>query len=572
MYIPEEVMLLMLLGIDVGGTFTDAVLIDNGAIYALAKSQTTQENVLPGILSALDLVLDHDKADLPNDMKGLASNITRVVISSTIVTNALMEGKTDKVFLAVMAGPGMSTKGQFPVEPYLAKGYIDHRGKISAIEAIDYNVVAKMCADKNIAAVSGKFAVRNQINEKALSRDLSVFRFLKIFSGSELSGELNFVRRTNTAYFSAAVYKKYVEFIKQIKKSMTERNITAPVYVLKADGGALPLDAALEQPIESIFTGPAASVLGIEAIAPPNMRAISLDVGGTTTDIAFWENGQPLMAKKGASIAGFNTSVHTYHMQSLGVGGDSAINRTGNVFSVGPARAGTSMALGGNVPTLSDALITMGLVSFGDSDLAGQAMKVYALGQESTVDVAKAIVDVAVNKIEKTIDEMLQQWSLQPVYTVDDIVTGSLFKPELLIGVGGAAPGLIKMLGERMHLPVEIPEGAMVANAIGAALAKPTLVATLRADTTEDYYIIPEAGIKAKLPRGFDKYKAQELLAAWLQKEAIKWQINEQYMEIVAYEEFATIHDYYSSGKIIYLKMQLAPGILHRVAGRGASF
>lgn len=97
-------------------------------------------------------------------------------------------------------------------------------------------------------------------------------------------------------------------------------------------------------------------------------------------------------------------------------------------------------------------------------------------------------------------------------------------------------------------------------------------MATLRADTTEDYYIIPEAGIKAKLPRGFDKYKAQELLAAWLQKEAIKWQINEQYMEIVAYEEFATIHDYYSSGKIIYLKMQLAPGILHRVAGRGASF
>ena len=571
MYIPEEVMLLMLLGIDVGGTFTDAVLIDNGAIYALAKSQTTQENVLPGILAALDLVLNQAKVNLPSDMKVLASQITRVVISSTIVTNALMEGKTDKVFLAVMAGPGMSTKGQFPVEPYLAKGYIDHRGKISATEAIDYNIVAQMCDDKKIAAVSGKFAVRNQINEKALSRDLNVFRFLKIFSGSELSGELNFVRRTNTAYFSAAVYTKYVEFIKQIKKSMTERNIDAPVYVLKADGGALPLEAALEQPIESIFTGPAASVLGIEAIAPPNRRAISLDVGGTTTDIAFWENGQPLMAKKGASVAGFNTSVHTYHMQSLGVGGDSAVNRTKDGFLVGPARAGIAMALGGNVPTLSDALITIGLVNFGDSDLAGQAMKLYAVEQESTVDVAKAIVDVAVKKIENTIDEMLKQWSVQPVYTVDDIITGSLFKPELLIGVGGAAPGLIKLLGERMHLPVEIPEGAMVANAIGAALAKQTLVATLRADTTEDYYIIPEAGIKAKLPGGFNQYKAQELLTAWLQKEAAKWQIIAQDTEIVAYEEFATIHDYYSSGKIIYLKMQLAPGILYRVAGREVS-
>ena len=194
----------------------------------------------------------------------------------------------------------------------------------------------------------------------------------------------------------------------------------------------------------------------------------------------------------------------------------NAVTLEGELINVdGSGNRVAAMALGGNVPTLSDALITIGLVNFGDSDLAGQAMKLYAVEQESTVDVAKAIVDVAVKKIENTIDEMLKQWSVQPVYTVDDIITGSLFKPELLIGVGGAAPGLIKLLGERMHLPVEIPEGAMVANAIGAALAKPTLVATLRADTTEDYYIIPEAGIKAKLPGGFNQYKAQELLTAW---------------------------------------------------------
>jgi len=562
----------MLLGIDVGGTFTDAVLIDNGTIYALAKSQTTQENVLPGILAALDLVLYSDKVEASSNMKALASRITRVVISSTIVTNALMEGKTDKVFLAVMAGPGMSTKGQFPVEPYLAKGYIDHRGKIIATEAIDYNVVTKMCDGKKVAAVSGKFAVRNQINEKALNRDLKTFRFLKIFSGSELSGELNFVRRTNTAYFSAAVYTKYIEFISQIKKSMTERNIDAPVYVLKADGGALPVDASLEQPIESIFTGPAASVLGIEAIAPPTSRAISLDIGGTTTDIAFWENEQPLMAKKGATIAGFNTSVHAFHMQSLGVGGDSAIKRTTEGFLVGPARAGQAMALGGAVPTLSDALITVGLANFGDIRLANKAMQIYTRETETTVQVAKTIVDAAVKQIEKTIGEMLYQWSVQPVYTVDDIMTGSLFEPELLIGVGGAAPGLMKVLGEHMHLPIEIPKGAMVANAIGAALAKPTLAATLRADTTEDYYIIPEAGIKAKLPSDFNKSKAQELLNAWLQKEAGKWQITAQEAETVAYEEFATIHDYYSLGKIIYLKMQLPSGILYRVPGREVSF
>jgi hypothetical protein len=230
------------------------------------------------------------------------------------------------------------------------------------------------------------------------------------------------------------------------------------------------------------------------------------------------------------------------------------------------------MALGGLVPTLSDALISIGLVNFGDRSLADKAMKIYTRGTETTVQVAKVIVDAAVKQIEKTIGEMLYQWSIQPVYTVDDIITGSMFEPELLIGVGGAAPGLMKVLGEHMHLPIEIPKGAMVANAIGAALAKPTLAATLRADTTEDYYIIPEAGIKAKLPSGFNKYKAQELLNTWLQKEAGKWQIIAQESEIVAYEEFATIHDYYSSGKIIYLKMQLPSGILYRVSGREVSF
>ena len=120
----------MLLGIDVGGTFTDAVLVDtvlvdNGAVHAQAKRPTTHGEVLRGILAALDAVMDG--AD--------AAKIERVVISSTIVTNALTEGKTQPVFLAVMTGPGMNVKGCFPVEPYLVSGYVDHRGKIAVTTA-----------------------------------------------------------------------------------------------------------------------------------------------------------------------------------------------------------------------------------------------------------------------------------------------------------------------------------------------------------------------------------------------------------------------------------------------------
>ena len=566
----EKGMLLVLLGIDVGGTFTDAVLIDNGIICSMAKSETTKD-ILRGILSALDKLFASENMD-KKTMAARKMQITRVVISSTVVTNALIKNEIDPVFLAVMAGPGMSTKGLFPVEPYLAKGYVDHRGKVTAPEAIDYKLVAARSAGKNMAAVSGKFSVRNQSNEKAIFKALSNFDFSKIFLGSELSGELNFVRRTNTAYFSAAVYTKYVEFVKQIKKSMEERGIKASVHILKADGGTLPLDTSLEQPIEAVFTGPAASVLGIEALNPPDATAISLDVGGTTTDVAFWEYGKPLMAKKGAVLAGFNTSVRAFHMQSLGIGGDSAIIRTAEGFVVGPERAGKAMALGGLEPTLSDALIASGLVNFGDARISSCAMSLYAHKGETAEQVATAIVAAAVKKIESTIAEMLHQWSIQPVYTVNDVVKGNIFKPELLIGVGGAAPGLIKALGEHMRIPIKIPLGAMVANAIGAALAKPTLAATLRADTTEGYYIIPEAGIKAKLPRGFNKEMAETLLAAWLQEATLKWEMATQVTEVLAYEEFATIHDYYSSGKIIYLKMQLRPGIIYKVVGKEVSF
>ncbi|MDD4320475.1 MAG: hydantoinase/oxoprolinase family protein [Acidaminococcaceae bacterium] len=560
----------MLLGIDVGGTFTDAVLIDGDVICSMAKSETTPD-ILGGILLSLDRLFSAEKLD-KEIIDAEKMRITRVVISSTIVTNALVENKIDQVFLAVMAGPGMSTKGQFPVEPYLATGYIDHRGKVITAEAIDYDLVKKMATGKKVAAVSGKFSVRNQINEKALRGDLKKCNFLKIFSGSELSGELNFIRRTNSAYFSAAVYTKYADFIRQIKKSLNEREINAPVHILKADGGTLPLEASLEQPVEAVFTGPAASVLGIEALKPPSVNTISLDVGGTTTDIAFWEKGQPLMSPKGAVLAGFNTAVRAFHMRSLGLGGDSVIIRTKEGFVVGPERAGRAMALGGRAPTLSDAFITLGLVSFGEGRLAREAMKLYARGEETEKQVAHAVVEAAVKKIKRTIDEMVYQWGIQPVYTVNDIIAGNLFKPELLIGVGGAAPGLVKALGDYMHLPVEIPVGAMVANAIGAALAKPTLTATLRADTTENYYIIPEAGIKAKLPHYFNKQVAQELLTAWLQAAANKWQIIAPVAEIVAYEEFATIHDYISSGKIIYLKMQLQPGVLSHVIGREVAF
>lgn len=546
----------MLLGIDVGGTFTDAVILEQGEIAAQAKRATTHDDVLHCVLAALDAVLKPK----------LAEKLERVVISSTIVTNALTEGRLDDVFLAVIAGPGMNIAGHLPVNPCYLQGYVDHRGKITA--QLDLLKLLKQ-RGKGVAAVSGKFSVRNPQLEYQAEHELKKCGYKKIFLGSGLSGELNFVRRTNSAYFAAQVYELFAHFCERIREALAERGIHAPVHILKADGGTLPLAVALEQPVEAVFTGPAASVLGIEALAAPTVNSISLDVGGTTTDIAFWENGLPLMAKRGAVINGFPTAVRAFHMRSVGIGGDSRIHKTADGYTVGPEREGPAAAVGGEVATLSDALIVAGYVSFGDTARSLAALEKF--GSEPWLE-AQRIIASAVGIIRETIETMLDEWAKQPVYTVDDVIRGTEFVPAQLIGVGGGAPGLIKALGEAMELPVEIPAGAMVANAIGAAVARPTLSAGLRADTTEGFYIIPESGRRERLPKRFTQRVAEELLSSWLREQTADWQLPDAETELVSCEHFRTVHGYYDTGDIYNLRMQLRPGILYKVQGREVSF
>ena len=546
----------MLLGIDVGGTFTDAVILEQGEITAQAKRATTHDDVLRCVLAALDAVLKPE----------LAAKLERVVISSTIVTNALTEGRLDEVFLAVIAGPGMNIAGHLPVTPCYLQGYVDHRGKITA--QLDLLKLLKQ-RGKGVAAVSGKFSVRNPQLEYQAEHELKKCGYKKIFLGSGLSGELNFVRRTNSAYFAAQVYELFAHFCERIREALAERGIHAPVHILKADGGTLPLAVALEQPVEAVFTGPAASVLGIEALAAPAVNSISLDVGGTTTDIAFWENGLPLMAKRGAVINSFPTAVRAFHMRSVGIGGDSRIHKAAEGYTVGPEREGPAAAVGGETATLSDALIVAGYVSFGDTARSLAALEKF--GGEPQLE-AQKIIASAVGIIRETIEEMLDEWAKQPVYTVDDVIRGTEFVPAQLIGVGGGAPGLIKALGEAIELPVEIPAGAMVANAIGAAVARPTLSAGLRADTTEGFYIIPESGRRERLPKRFTQKVAEELLSSWLREQTADWQLPDAETELVSCEHFRTVHGYYDTGDIYNLRMQLRPGILYKVQGREVSF
>jgi len=554
----------MLLGIDVGGTFTDAVAINEGQVLAQAKTPTTTNELLTGILSALDKLLPQI------DVR----TVKRVALSTTIVTNALVQNRADAVGLVVLPGPGMDITKLVPDEPYILSGYIDHRGR--EIAAPDKSEVAKVCqklGDRRVFAVAGKFAVRNPQHELLVSEWINnLARPEHISQGAMISGTLNFVRRTNTAYYNAAVWRHFQNFARAIEQALKERGVTAPVYILKADGGTMPLGAAKAHPVEAIFTGPAASVLGIMATMPVNRPAVSLDIGGTTTDIALWQNGVPLFAERGATINGFPTAVRAFRLRSVGVGGDSFVQRDSAGFKVGPLRLGPPMALGGPVPTVSDAMIVAGTASFGQREKAVAAMQQLAHADETPETVARQVLEQAAKQICEAIESMVNEHATEPVYRVEDIVHGVRLAPEVVIGVGGGAPGLVPFVAEHLEVESAIPPLAAVANAIGAAVSRPTVEVTLRADTEQGYYTVPELGVRNKLPnRRFDMAAAHKLAAEHLAERAAQLGIEVVEIDKVYEEEFNLVRGFSTLGRIITSRLQIKPGVLMPVEGKEAT-
>ncbi len=545
----------MLLGIDVGGTFTDAVLVEGGKVISQAKRPTTHENIMEGLLGALDAVLA-----LVENRAGLE----RVALSTTLITNAVAAGRLPEVLLAVMPGPGANCETSFPVRPVILPGYVDHRGEVAA--PFLKETLPEIMPGQPVA-VSGKFSVRNPANENKLAETISSLGIENIVMGKDMSGDLGFIRRTNSAYYTAATQDLLGVFMSAIQTILRERGITAPIYILKADGAAMPLDWARKHSVESFFTGPAASAWGVKALLGPEKRSISLDIGGTTTDIAFWDKTFPLLSRRGAVINGYPTSVRALHLKSVPLGGDSVVRRFCGALTIGPDRQGAAMALGGGQPTLTDAFLLLGKASFGDLERAEYAMGQLAESGESAFVVAGKVLNTAVDKLAAVVEQMLDEWAMQPVYRVDDIVAGSEFRPQVLIGVGGAAVGLAEALGEKLGLPVEIPENALVANAVGAAVARPAIMANLRANTALLQCHIAQAEKAIKIDKCFSTKEAEKLLREWLKEEAARQGVPYHGTETVWQEEFPVVRGAYRSGVIIDLAMQLSPGVLTGVKG-----
>ena len=569
----------MLLGLDVGGTFTDVVIIDGHRVVATAKRRTTKDNLMNGIGEALDAVLEgYD-----------ASNIEQVTLSTTVVTNTIVEEKEQVVDLYVVTGPGRNVDDIFPVKPIYLQGYTDHRGIVvehtpaDAVRGIANMVQARSGTD--LAAVSAKFGVRNPQEELSITEKLKN-AYHAISNGSLLSGSLNFPRRTISAYFNSAVTPVFTVFKKNVEDALSARNILAPLHILKADGGSLPMEHMVSRPVETAFTGPAATVLGLSALGViGNKHTVALDIGGTTTDISLWKHGKPLMTKNGVSIREYPSAVRSFAVTSVGIGGESVIRLKNGNLTVGPERVGPSVALGGIEPTLGDALIVLGHANYGDFNLASRALQDLADAIQATLrsknvntsnnqltliktasDVARLIVEKALQTIQHGINEVVKVENKRPIYVVADIVNPDVFVPEHIVVVGGTAPSLGPSIGEYLELPVTIPENAAVANAIGAALALSTIELTVHVDTKRRLLVIPELGIKQQNCTLKRAEQVVERAKEALSEEAIRLGLDAaQEIEVISIEDFPVVEGWQSMERLITVKVQLAAGVKHYV-------
>ena len=564
----------MLLGLDVGGTFTDAVIIDDHRVVASAKRRTTKDNLMQGIGEALDAVLAGCNT----------SNIEQVTLSTTVVTNTIVEEKEQVVDLYVVTGPGRNVDDIFPVNPIYLQGYTDHRGIV--VERTPTNVVRDIAemvqshSGTDLAAVSAKFGVRNPQEELSITEELKG-KYNTISNGSLLSGSLNFPRRTISAYFNTAVTPVFTVFKKNVESALSMRNINAPLHILKADGGSLPMEHMVSRPVETAFTGPAATVLGLSALgAIGEEHTVALDIGGTTTDISLWKQGRPLMTKNGVSIREYPSAVRSFAVTSVGIGGESVVRIVDSDVTVGPERVGPSLALGGAEPTLGDALIVLGYASYGDTTLAEQAMEVLAnrlntsakdgtiqtqqqlKGAMTASDMARLVVDKALQIIQRGIDEVVTAENKRPIYVVADIVNPDVFIPAQIVVVGGTAPSLGPSIGEYLNLPVTIPENAAVANAIGAALALSTIELTVHVDTKRRLLVIPELGIKQQTCTLKRVEQVVERAKEALSEEVLRLGLGkDQDIEVISIEDFPVVEGWQSMERLITVKVQLAAGV-----------
>ena len=567
----------MIIGIDVGGTFTDAVLLerDSGKLLNTVKVRTLNNNILASLEHALDAVLDGVD---PNKIKGIN-------LSTTIVTNLIAEKKYNPIGLILLPGPGLNPPTiSFAHKTMVLTAAIDHRGRVTA-PLRENEVLAAVeefqKAGLSRVAVVGKFSPRNHSHELEVEKIIKTkYPQWEVDLGHRCGYQINFPRRIVNTVLTAATKEPYQRFATAVKEAIGKRKLMAPIMILKADGGTLPLEESTSMPVETIFSGPAASVLGALALTNSTNTGVVVDIGGTTTDLALILSGRPLMSEKGVLIGNSLTQVRSFAITALPVGGDSHVTVDNGVIVIKPERLGPAACLGGPVPTATDALKVLGQVTIGSSELARQSLETLAHlknicspGTVNTISpeqVAQEIVAAVSQIIKHGIEDMFKAWQDEPTYRVWELLQEIPEKPNTLIGVGGGAPGLVELVSQSLGCKAFLPSNGSVANAIGAAVAKPTVRISLRADTDQGFYNIHEEGFHGKLPlrTSRENVNLEDLARDWVNKRAERLGLGDSsQIELIYHEVFNIVRDQRTVGSIHHLILETQWEISHFLGG-----
>ncbi len=548
----------MIIGLDVGGTNTDVVLIGKDRILRRAKVPTDYSNLFESVWAGLDQIT----SGIPPE------SIGRAVLSTTLTTNAIVEGKLAGTGMIVCSGPGMDPELFRTNEHYsCVSGSIDHRGReIQPIDPGEIRAIASRWRSEGLTQVGivGKFSVRNPKQEIEI-QDLLGDGFDYTVLGHRLSGNLGFPRRIATAYLNASVYPIHRTFFEAVSNSLEKKGLQIPIYILKADGGTMNLESSMDYPGQTILSGPAASVMGSLPFASENGETLVLDIGGTTTDMAVLVRGVPLLDPLGIEISGHKTLIRSLKTVSIGLGGDSAVRCVDGGLTIGPDRQGPPMAHGGPVPTPTDALIVLGEFSAGDVRASSEGIRHLAdqlgLGVEETAD---RVFSLACETILRKADQMIRIINSKPVYTVHEVLEDYQVKPGEVLVLGGPAPAFASRIAAMSDFRVRVVPQWGVANAIGAALAKNTCEVTLFADTEQGIAVAPEEDFSQSVKRDFDRQGAARLAFDLLRKKCIRQGASEREVEMELLEDlqFNMVRGFYTTGRNIRTKVQVKPGLI----------
>ena len=318
------------IGIDTGGTYTDAVIYDFGEkkILSTAKALTTKEDLSIGISNALD--------GLTQDMLQQADIIS---LSTTLATNACVENKGGRgklLFIGVdkkvVDRVGKEYGLPSTQEIYFLEGKGNLKGEI--IKEPDWE---SLLAQDNewlkdaeaIGIVELDAMENNAVLEKKAKKLLTEKKGLLTICGHELFSDLNSIQRGSSTLLNARLIPVIEEFLKAVKRALKNRGIDAPVVIVRSDGSVMSEEFTNVRPVETLLCGPAASVLGGVELTDEK-DSIVIDMGGTTTDIAMVKNGVPQKAKDGINVGKWRTFVKGVYIDTFGLGGDSAVRYDGN--------------------------------------------------------------------------------------------------------------------------------------------------------------------------------------------------------------------------------------------------